>query len=100
MAQRNAQRGNGFTARLLKARADISASLVQAMNETGMSHESAARSMSVNARTVGAWARGERPATVEVIMASPRLAKAFRRSLCTEHHDPLPYVARKRRSAR
>jgi hypothetical protein len=103
MPNRSSKSAAVVSVRLLKARADISASLVQALDETGTSHEAAARSMSsarakrINARTVGAWARGERAATVEVILASSRVGGAFRRALCTEHHDPVPvaYVARK-----
>jgi hypothetical protein len=104
-ANRNAHPRKGLSPRLLKARADISASLVQALDETGTSHEAAARSMPsirnkpINARTVGAWSRGERGASVEVILASNRVGPAFKRALCTEHHEPVPYVARKRRRA-
>jgi len=96
-ANRNARNPPDMSARLLKARSYISAALVQSLRETATSHEAAARSMGVNARTVGAWVRGERPMTVEVVFASPRLAKAFRQALCVHEHEPLAYIARKGR---
>lgn len=85
------------TARLKIARAEISAALHSSLTDAVMSHEEAARVLGVDKRTVGAWARRERPVNVEVVLAAPRLALSFRRALCTEHHAPVGYIAKKRR---
>lgn len=86
------------SSRLSIARQTVATALVQCLIETGTSQQSAALALGVAKRTVGAWVRRESPILVERVLASPRLAKAFRRSLCTETHAALPYVARAARA--
>ena len=96
MASRNARLRPEFTARLAKSRREISGSLSRAMAETKCSQPAAARSMAITERTVRDWVHGVTPTNVERVLASPRLAKAFRQHLCVHNHDSVPYVARKR----
>lgn len=88
------------SARRAIARSEIATAFNAALSETATSHEEAARAIGVAKRTIGAWVRKERSLDVESILATPRLAKCFRRALCTEHHEPLVgYVARKNKRA-
>lgn len=88
--------------RLLKARQTIATAFVQCLVETRTSQEVAARTLQVTKRTVGSWARGTGPLSVERVLAAPRLAKAFRDSLCSYDHSPhsAPYVAKRRSRAK
>lgn len=99
IAERNARLRPEFTVRLAKARREISGSLSRAMLETKCSQSAAARSMAVAERTVRDWVHGVTPTNVERVLASPRLAKAFRDSLCSyDHgHATAPYILKKRR---
>jgi hypothetical protein len=80
----------------LQAREFLVTSLRQAMAETNATQLSVANLAEVKPITVHRWLKSETAINVEAILACPGLAKAFRRSLCSEHHDPLPgYVAKK-----
>ena len=81
----------------IRAREIIAASLAHAMRETESNQRSVAEQTQVKPITIHRWLARETAINVEAILAAPRLAKAFRRELCGEHHDePAPYVARKR----
>lgn len=98
-SKRNARGNAEFSGRLSKARKEISGALGRAMAATESSQRSAARVMSMTDRTVRDWLHGVTPVAVERVLAAPRLAKAFRRELCGEHHGQLPgYVAKKKAS--
>jgi DNA-binding transcriptional regulator YdaS (Cro superfamily) len=97
MTKRNARQRPEFSARLKKARQNISGSLSRAMGEVKCSQVAAARSMAVTERTVRDWIHGVTPVNVERVLASSRLAKAFRQHLCVHDHASAPYVARARK---
>jgi len=88
--------------RLLKSRQSIATSFVQCLTATGTSQSVAARVMGLTKRTVGSWARAERPIMVERVLAAPRLASAFRDQLCSYDHgsDSAGYVLKKPRGSK
>lgn len=96
-SKRSAQAQHGGSRALQIARSDLATSLLQAIIDVGLSQEGAARVIGVAKRTVGAWVRREREMNVERVLAASRIGGAFRRALCTEHHEaPAGYVARKK----
>ena len=94
--KRNARQSPEFTLRLAKAHEEIRAAYCNALRERDCKQAQAARGMAVDPDTAANYQHGRTPVDVARVLAYPRLAKAFRRSLCTEHHEPLPYVAKKR----
>ena len=74
----------GTPARGIKARsrALLSCALVEALKDVGASQSAAGRWMGVSTRTVGSWARGDTPMSVEAVLTSPKLGKAFVARLC------------------
>jgi hypothetical protein len=97
---RNARSPAEFTARLAKAHKEICAAYRDALRETGCTQAQAARGMRVTSNTAANYEHGRTPVNVARVLAYPRLRKAFRRLLCSEHHEPLGYVARKRRGSK
>jgi len=95
--KRNARVTVDFTVRLAKARQEIAGSLGRALVQTRCSQPAAARSMAVGERTVRDWLHGVTPVNVERVLASPRLARAFRQDLCVHRHDSVGYVAKGRK---
>jgi len=96
MANRNARQRPDFSARLANAHKEICAAYRNALRETACTQAQAARGMDVTSNTAANYEHGRTPVSVARVLAYPRLRKAFRRLLCTEH-DSVPYVARKRR---
>lgn len=96
MGRRNARQDPRFSARLTKAHKEICAAYRDALLETGCTQAQAARGMAVTANTAANYEHGRTPVNVARVLAYPRLRKAFRRLLCSEHHEPLAYVAKKR----
>jgi hypothetical protein len=88
----------GLKPNRLKARQDVASALHNCLTHTHTDRDDAAKELDVAKRTLAGWLRRETAITVEIILAAPRLAKAFRRELCSEHHEPLAYVAKKRRA--
>ena len=98
-AKRSAETPHCATVRVSKVRKIIAVAFLRSISEQGSTNAGAARWLGVSERTVYAWVHCQRPVDVEVVLACPQLAKAFRRALCTHDHNPAPYVARKRRRA-
>jgi hypothetical protein len=65
-----------------EARALLSKALAEALRDVGASQGAAGRWMGVAERTVGSWVRGETAISVEALLASPKLGKAFLARLC------------------
>lgn len=84
----------------LSARQDIALAFENCLTHTHTTRDGAASQLGISKRTIATWLRCEGPISVEVILGAPSLAKAFRRALCTEHHEPLPYVTKKRKARR
>jgi hypothetical protein len=95
IGDRNARRRPDFSARLAKAHKEICAAYRNALLETGCTQAQAARGMDVTSNTAANYEHARTPVNVARVLAYPRLRKAFRRLLCTEH-DSVPYIARKR----
>lgn len=90
-----------FLARLSIADREILAALRKAMREESYNQADVARATNLSENTVVNYMHERTPVSVRRVLAAPqRLAKAFRRALCSAHHEPLPYVARKRRSGK
>lgn len=100
MPKRNARSGDEFTARLEKAHKEICAAYRDVLRETGCTQAQAARGMQVSSNTAANYEHGRTPVNVARVLAYPRLRKAFRRLLCSEHHEPLGYVVKKRARAK
>lgn len=100
-SKRNALGAPEFTVRLAAAHKEIWAAYCNAIRETACKQAQAARGMHVTPETAANYEHQRTPVNVARVLAYPRLRRAFLRSLCTEHHEPLGYVARKskRRSA-
>lgn len=96
MSGRNAQQSADFTLRYKKAHKEICAAYRDALREVGCTQAQAARGMNVTSNTAANYEHGRTPVNVARVLAYPRLRKAFRRLLCSEHHESLPYVAKKR----
>ena len=94
-SKRNARQGAEFTARLEKVHKEICAAYRDALHEVGCTQAQAARGMRVTSNTAANYEHGRTPVNVARVLAYPRLRKAFRRLLCSEHHD-FAYVAKKR----
>ena len=75
------------------SRREIAHAFVQCLSETDTSRVRAARELVVTRRTVASWLDQKSAISVERILASPRLRKAFRRALCTEDHSDLSALA-------
>lgn len=95
-ARRSAETPRCESRALQKARADLGTALLRAITELGLSQEGAARVIGVAKSTIGRWVRGEVGMSVEAVLAS-RIGDAFKRTLCTERHDSVPYIARARK---
>lgn len=93
---RRAQRAPEFTVRLANVHEEIHVAFVHTLKTTRCKQSQAARGMGVNVDTVRNYVHGRTPVNVARVLAHPRLAKTFRQKLCREHHDPAPYIARKR----
>jgi len=97
-SKRNAQHDAAFMARLAKAHEEIHAAFLRALDERDCSQAMAARGMGLHVDSVRNYVHGRTPVDAARVLAHPRLRKAFRRALCSEHHDePAAYVARKGR---
>jgi hypothetical protein len=86
--------------RLKKARALLRGALAHALAKTAESHASAARWLGVSEHTIARWLAERSPINVEKVLASPRLATAFREHLCTHSHEQRPVAYQARRRAR
>ncbi len=100
MGKRNARQSPEFTLRLVKAHEEIRAAYCNALRERDCKQAQAARGMAVDPDTAANYEHGHTPVNVARVLAYPRLRKAFLRSLCGEHHEPLPGYVAKRRGSR
>jgi hypothetical protein len=96
MSKRNAHQRPEFTARLEKVHEEIHAAFRDALKQARCSQNQAALSMGVNVDTVRNWVHKRAKVRVANVFASRRLGKTFRRLLCSEHHESLPYLTKKR----
>jgi hypothetical protein len=96
IAERNARPRPEFTARLFAAHKEICAAYCNALRLTGCTQAQAARGMNVTSNTAANYEHGRTPVNVARVLAYPRLRQAFRRLLCTEHHE-FAYVVKKKR---
>lgn len=64
-------------ARVLRNRKALSASLRFALDECGLTHETAAERVPATDRTIGAYARGERPLLLEILRCDEELYREF-----------------------
>lgn len=80
----------------------IAGCLLRAISQKGGTNAAAAGWLKISERTIYSWLRCERPVSVEMVLACPQLAKAFRVELCVHDHglDSVPYMARARRGSK
>lgn len=89
-------RATVHVSRVSIVRQNIAHVFVQCLAETDTSQNRAARELQLTRRTVGAWAKGESPVSLERVLASAKLGKVFRRLLCSEEHaSRVAYLAKK-----
>lgn len=80
---------------LPKVRSLLTLLFLRVVAEARGTHSAAARWMGIAPRTLRRRiARKSIP--IDRVLATPQLGERFRRALCTEGHQPAPYVARKR----